>query len=513
MPKKRNVKKILLIVIILFIAILAVREIIIKAIERANVEDKIYTQISDFTSIKEIAEYMGCTYIKEEKSTGEKYDIDIYLKFKYPLYTEGVSNEDYYYNMVALIIGYLNYQNIRLIDQENNVVIAVTCDKEAQQIEELLINGDTNYFGTQDTKKILENYTKFKTIPINPEAGELKKLIENEWKEEGINFGTQESVFDGRNIYFDEGIETEVMKDKVFHISFTENYKNNVVNGINVNTEEDTVIETLGTPDFTMKQLDFIGYRGEGLYVFFNFSFHQIDIYRTQSVTEEEEETIKQLLTQLSIDGNAINFASGMTDMWSDYNKFEYTDGYISLEYITRGVKFEVNITENNGLILYANYSGNLIKEMQNGEKLSNTYLESSDLIYEYETDYSIQEKEYKNWYYPFTDYEVRNRGIAKQSDKFAITDISEEGQYRKIRIISLDRTHYNFDFETMVTSYTWLDDYNFAYSISGIGIYRYNILEEETQTIIEGNETYELKAYDLGHLYYDDKDLIYIVE
>ena len=67
MPKKRNVKKILIIAAILFIVILVVRELVIEAIERANQEDKVYTEISDFSNIKEIAEYMGCTYIKEEE--------------------------------------------------------------------------------------------------------------------------------------------------------------------------------------------------------------------------------------------------------------------------------------------------------------------------------------------------------------------------------------------------------------------------------------------------------------
>ena len=134
MPKKKNVKKILIIVVILFALILGVRELALNAIERAKLENKTYTSISDFTSVKEIAKYMGCTYIKEEPSTGEKYDIDIYLKFKYPLYTDEVSNEDYYYKMIALMLEYLNYQNIRLIDQENDIVIAVECDKEKKEI-------------------------------------------------------------------------------------------------------------------------------------------------------------------------------------------------------------------------------------------------------------------------------------------------------------------------------------------------------------------------------------------
>ena len=59
MPKKKNVKKILIIALVLFALILIVRELVTSAIERANLEDKTYTSISDFTSVKEIARIYG----------------------------------------------------------------------------------------------------------------------------------------------------------------------------------------------------------------------------------------------------------------------------------------------------------------------------------------------------------------------------------------------------------------------------------------------------------------------
>ena len=137
MPKKKNIKKILIISILLLVVILAVRQLVVDVIERNSIEEKEYNSISDFSSIEEIAKYTGCTYIKEENSTGDKYDIDIYLKFKYPLYTDEVSNEEYYYRLIALMVEFENYQNIRLIDEENDIVIAVECDKENKEIKTL----------------------------------------------------------------------------------------------------------------------------------------------------------------------------------------------------------------------------------------------------------------------------------------------------------------------------------------------------------------------------------------
>ena len=511
MPKKRNVKKILIISAILFILILVVRELVIDAIERANREDKVYTTISDFTSIKEIAEYMGCTYIKEEESTGEKYDIDVYLKFKYPLYTEEVSNQEYYYRIIALVSTYYGYQNIRLIDQENDIVIAVTCNKEEQKIENLLINGEENYFGKTDTENLLENYENFQVVSMQPEATILKELIERDWNEKSVNFGTQESTYNGYKIYFDEGIETKIVGGKVFHLVFTNKYTENIINGINVNTDEQTIRTILGEPELQIQNLNIIGYKGENFYIFFHLNEKEVSIYRRQNTTEEEKEKIIRMLVQLSVDGNAMVFASDMTDMWSDYDKFEYTDGYIRLQYTLRGLAFEVNITENNGLILYQNYNGSLIMDLKNGEEIPYIYISDTDLIYEYEQSYAITENTMQRLSELQLDQGIVDK--SKDSSKFFITNISENISYKQLRIISIDGSHYNFDFETRVNSYLWLDDYNFAYSITNQGIYRYNILNKETQIILEGQDVFNLVEYTNGHLKYDDKEIIYVVQ
>lgn len=503
MQKKSNIKRILIISAILFVAILVLRGMIIEAIEKANQEEKVYTTISDFQSIKEIAEYMGCTYIKEQKSTGEKYDIDIYLKFKYALYTEEVSNQDYYYRMIALMLGYVNYQNIRLIDQENDVVIAVTCDKENKKILNLLINGQDNYFGKIDTKNILENYENFQVISMEPESPELIDLIEKDWAEKEVHFGTQEATYNKYKVYFDEGIQTKIAGKQVFHLVFTKEYKGDVIKGIDVNANIETITQILGEPDFVLQRPEVIGYRGEKFYIFFNVSYKQIGIYRRQNTTEEEKEKIKRMLVQLSVDGNATVFASDMTDMWSDYDKFEYENGYISLQYALRGIKFEANVTENNGLLLYTNYTGSLIKELQEGEEIPYTYVMEKDLIFEAETKYETYEYG--------TRYSILENNA--ENKKFYIKDMSKDARYKELRILSVDETHYNFDFETKVNSYVWLDEVSFAYSIENQGIYKYNIITKETQIILEGEETFNLIEYSRGYLKYDDKEILYVVE
>ena len=250
MPKKKNIKKILIISLILLVTVISVRNLVIEAIERANMETKVYTSVSDFKSIKEIAEYMGCTYIKQVKSSSDLFDTDIYLKFKYELYTDEVSNEEYYYRMIALMLGYLNYESIRLIDQENDIVIAIQADSQKQEITNLLINGKSNYFANQETLKSIEQYQTFDIVEIEVQSEEITNLIKNNWTTKQIDFGTKESTYNGYDIYFDEGIEIKTINKKVFNIVFTEKYQNEVVNGIKVNTSFEDIKSILGTPTF-----------------------------------------------------------------------------------------------------------------------------------------------------------------------------------------------------------------------------------------------------------------------
>lgn len=61
--------------------------------------------------------------------------------------------------------------------------------------------------------------------------------------------------------------------------------------------------------------------------------------------------------------------------------------------------------------------------------------------------------------------------------------------------------------------SIVWLNNENIAYSIRNQGIYRYNINTKETNIILEGNETFDLKQYVNGRIYYDNTNIMYLVD
>ena len=515
MPKKKNVKKILIIVVILFALILGVRELALNAIERAKLENKTYTSISDFTSVKEIAKYMGCTYIKEEPSTGEKYDIDIYLKFKYPLYTDEVSNEDYYYKMIALMLEYLNYQNIRLIDQENDIVIAVECDKEKKEIENLLINGEDNYFGTQENLKELKKYAELSTTKLEVQSTVVNQLIEQSWEYKQMDFGTKESDFDGYEIYFDEGLEIKKAGKKVFNIVLTEKYQENIVNGLKVNDNQETIINQLGEPTFKSEKNSLVGYKGEKIYVF--FSNNRVSMYPIEK--DYEDMQFISLVNNFIDYADFKTFVSGLTDIWPNYDYYKYGDDYVDISYITRGFKVQYNVdnSRGSGIFLYNNYNGSLIERLRSGnENTANIYYDDSDLVYTYENEQisGIHNYDKKYWEYKANKMEVMTISSLEQERARYEKDSSEYFvvvQENGIKIISIENKNPNCEINEDVYTYFWLDNENLMYSIKNKGIYKYNLKTQEKNTIIEGEHDFYILDYQDGKIYFDDKVMIYI--
>lgn len=531
MPKRRDIKKILLIALILLIVILGVRELVQSAIDRANMENKTYTSMSDFTSVKEIAEYMGCKYIKEEKSTSDAFDIDIYLKFKYPLYTDEVSNEDYYYRMIALMLGYLDYQNIRLIDIENDIVIAVQADRNSQEITNLLINGQMDYFGTQETLKSIKNYQTFDVAEIEVQAQELQELLKNNWITKQVDFGTKESTFDDYDIYFDEGIEVKTINRKVFNIIFTEKYEKEVINGIKVNTSFEEIKQILGTPtfshenyiDYKQKDIGYIGYKGKDIYVF--FSENEISIYRVENANTSTG--LADAISNFNNDGELRRFISSITDMWPDYDMYGYDDNNVMLKYSLRGIKIAFTPSEA-GVYVYNNYNGYIADDvtieditknaelvphnvnMQIDKDLVDLYEENRIMIYNdtygnatmgpsdyYTSEYKIYLgqngisfiSKYRNFPNHVVEKKI-NTFIIISDTEFVFDD--EEGKVYKYNAETRELSDLSED-----TNILTINNNKFMY-VKGTGLYLYNLETKTLQQVLTfANELTGLYNYD----------------
>lgn len=531
MPKKRNIRKILIITLILLATIIVVRNLILEAIERANMETKVYTSVTDFKNIKEIAEYMGCTYIKEEKSTSEAYNTDIYLKFKYALYTDEVSNEEYYYRMIALMLGYLNYESIRIIDQENDIVIAVKANSETQEITSLLINGKSNYFATQETLESIEKYQTFDLVEIEIQSEEIKNLINNNWIEKEVEFGTKESTYNGYDIYFDEGIEIKTINKKVFNIVFTEKYGKEVVNGIKVNTAFDEIKQTLGTPTFNhenyienkQKDIGYIGYKGEEFYVF--FSENEISIYRIEKANTSTG--LADAIEKFNTEADLRVFVSRITDMWPDYDYYGYDENYVTLKYSLRGLRIAFTPSEA-GVYIYNNYNGYIANETTIEDVTKNTELIpknvnlqiDEDLVNLYEENRKMQyNSNYGNIFMGMSNYSTSKFDVNINNEQLMFVSTSREFPNSVINkkvntFIKYSETEFIFgDEEGKIYKYDatklQLNDLSEDASmltinnqkimcLKGSGIYTYNIDSKTLQQILQfENEVSGVYDYD----------------
>ena len=171
-------RKRLILIIIIIIIILLTLACWRKFINMKNSsEDKVYLETSDFTSAKEILEYYGNKYYKEEKLKNSTYSFIIYTSFKYDLYTDNESNEKFFNQMVNLIAEVTEYKDFILVDESKNINIKVVCKE--QEIKIININGDNNYFETMDTRKALENKENQKYTELYIQSNIINNLINN----------------------------------------------------------------------------------------------------------------------------------------------------------------------------------------------------------------------------------------------------------------------------------------------------------------------------------------------
>ncbi len=372
MTKKRII--ILVSAIVVFVAILILRNILISK------RTKEFNSLDDFTTPKDVIEYMEGIYIKETESIEEDFYLDIYATLKVDLYTGETRNEEYYRTTVRIMANTLKYKNFRIIDDEKKNLISVICDEENSKISRTYINGDDSYFATRDSEIKSEKMQNVAITEFEIEATELNNLINKNWNKTAINTTNANEFND--YLYLDNGIAVRNVYKKVFNILFRSNYSSNVLNGIKSNTSLEDVVKILGKPTFGSIEENLIGYKGTDVYAF--FTGREISIYR---VEDYETDELIEILKKFQDDGDVKKFVSSITDMWPDYEEYAYGEEFVNLIYSLRGIKIQFNITPSHGLIIGSNYAGNKeeLKELKEKLGIKEIYFENLDFVYEKE--------------------------------------------------------------------------------------------------------------------------------
>ena len=428
------------------------------------IKSKLSDGYTPYNNLEELLKNYGSQLISNSETENLLY---IKANLKYKLYTEEKSNENYFVRLCNSIAIFSNFRNIELVDEEKNIKIEITCD--GSRIVELKINGDINYYlnhNSEKNKGLSTNVTDF-TI----QSPELQKLIDENWNELNVNFGTKESTCNGYNIYFDEGIRCKTVARNIYNVIFTTKYTGQVAGSLSPNSTPEQVENSLGKPTFS-KNKTLYGYLGKSNYLFFDFMDQEISVYPVIKVTKEEENKLKEFIEEMNESSDIKTFASKLTDFWIDYDIYDFDSYYVDLRYTLKGISLSIDSRSlKNGIYVYQNYSGN-----RNIADLDNVYIKDTDFVFEQECERSNNELLNRLDQGNFTEEERKEMGV-----KFAVRSksISESGNLIGVYLYSRDKEFPDTELERNleISSWKWYDEYNFIYSVDNDGIYVYNCL------------------------------------
>ena len=512
-------KTIIIFCIILFLIIFVVSLFVNSKQEQKEQEEiqriKSYTSMDNFKSIKEVAKYLDCEFIKQETSKDENYYLDIYMKIKRYPYENGKSYKPYYQNLASYCVHTIGYKNVRIIDESKQLVVSVICDEDRDYITGIYINGDDSYFEKQESNNIVHNLQEVKTTDFETESEILKKLINSDWICTDADFGTVESNFENYKIFFDEGIEVRKVGGKIFNIIFTSKYNSNIVNGINTSCGKEKIIEILGKPTFEEDIMKLIGYKGKDFYLFYNEIDKQISIYPVLQNYETKE--FAKIIDNYKKDGSLNNFINSIKQEWNDYDVYTLTDTTAVIQYTLKGVLISFNYEYGNGVTVYNNYNGyvsedtTMLNVINGGKELPDkVFVKNENLVYKTEVN-RLYDIDYMKMYGNFNGPEETNETQEYESTKFLEFkkgSYNDEETYIS-KIISINNEYPNSEIKEYINSSTWIDDYNLVYSVKNKGIYIYNAQTRTYKTLITGkNEEFNIVKYENGILQYDEKSI-----
>lgn len=387
----KNKKLFIIILILLVILLFTLLGLIGRNIMNDTSNMPIYSTIESMPDVKTLINQMYGKFIKMEDSKNEKYSKDIYVKLKYDLYENDVPKKDFYNALIQNVAQMLNYNNVRIIDEDKQLEIKVVCDKENRTLIGSYINNDTNFYGHYESQKALANYKPTQVTNLRLDSNELKTLTQNNWNRKELSIGKETEKVDEYIEYPDYGIYIYDIDEKVFNLIFDTRYKGTIVNGIKVGDSLENVVSILGNPTFGNIEEGYVGYKGQELYVFFNNE--QISIYPVESNNSSD---LSQLVKQYESDGSIKKLVSNVTDIWENYEEYYYDEYTVNLTYPLAGLKFQFGITENHGIIIYNNFTGKIFDNYTQ-EELSKAETEIPSYIYFVEED-SVNEYEYERY-------------------------------------------------------------------------------------------------------------------
>ena len=352
---------------------------------------KIKKQGSAKNTLKQIAEFYGCEFVKETNTTERGYSKKIYWNYDVPpIDTEDGTQYKEYYESVLKAVSAQIKENFILIDNKHSIEIRVKYNPENNKIV-YLINNDKNFFKNEENKKISEiNQEKEKTTSIEIKAKELQYTIENEWsrKKSENTYGNKIKSESNYDVY-SNGIKVKTINSKIYNLIFMKEYKGNIFENITTGMDNASIISILGEPTYENTEADLlIGYKTEKFYVF--FSNGQISIYPVENFDENKNKQFAEIISEY-INNTSIykETLQKITQLYPDYSEYIQNDDSIELKYPLKGFEIKMGNNEESGIYIYSNYNGLISldtkKEDLQLKTMNNVYLVNSNFIFDEE--------------------------------------------------------------------------------------------------------------------------------
>ena len=183
----------------------------------------------------------------------------------------------------------------------------------------------------------------------------LKGLIEG-----NLKYASKKAIIVDDVLYTGDTVKKaqEVLKQngiETVGVACIATLRDKIVNDLTVTSSKEEIIETLGKPTF--EDYGIIGYKGKNIYIFFGNDY--VSVYRIEEDTDGYDKFL-EIQKEFRKEKNVKSLISKLVDLWDDFDKYEVKSNYVNIIYSLRGIKVQINVTNENGFIFYNNYIGKM---------------------------------------------------------------------------------------------------------------------------------------------------------
>lgn len=403
---------------------------------------------------------------------------------------------------------------------------------EVQEIPDVPIGEHGN--STNDDKPLETDVSiSEREVELTAVSTELVYILKNP-KANLQNFG-EYYLYDGYYVFPNRNIKIRKSFDKILNIVFFNQYKENIVQTVNVKTSSSDLIKELGQANHNENGI--IVYKTKNYYIIFDTVRTETTVY-FRGVADLQMFWNFHSMYQQTNDLKA--FISSITKYYPAYTKYDYDSDGLELTYSDLGIRlYFKEFDSNNGIYLYSNFEndGNAEHTIDKLTQKQNVYYKNFNLFLKDEIQRADLEQRKKTFSMPekiysdderYNNINVLKSYLNKKKEKDPETEIEKEYKaltslpkykvyytlnskrykFADVSIISkTGNNHYNINTPKVADNLLLLEDYLF-YSVANEGIFRININTGAVTEIIIGTGSFELKYVNGQYLYYDNTSI-----